>query len=67
MMAEPLIFTTKGNVPVSSLAYSVDWTVTDDFIKLTETYRDSAGEVVRESAHVKQLKGVEIFSAAGSF
>lgn len=66
-MIEPLIHTSKGNVPVSSLDYSVEWDIQEEYVKLTERYTDKAGEVVRESAHVKQLKGVDVFTAVGSF
>lgn len=55
-MTEPLIYTTKGNVPVSSLEYRTSWVVADEFIKFTEQYT-LAGEVVKESAHVYDKRG----------
>lgn len=60
--AEPLIFTSKGNVPVASLTYQTGWVVNDDFIKFSERYLDASGEVVKESAHVYDRRG---FNAAG--
>lgn len=57
MSIEPLIFTTKGNLPVKDLAYATRWEVTDDYTKLIETYSLN-GEVVRESAHVLTKRGV---------
>jgi hypothetical protein len=50
-MDEPLIHTTKGNVPVASLEYSTAWEDTPEYTKFIETYR-LGGEIVRESAHV---------------
>ena len=52
MTIEPLIYTTLGNVPVASLAYSTEWRMTDAIVHFTETYRDDSGEVVRRDAHV---------------
>lgn len=52
-----LIFTTKGNVPVDSLTYSTEWDVQEGYIKFTETHRDAAGEVVKQSVHVYDRKG----------
>lgn len=53
----PLIFTTKGNLPISDLAYATRWEVTDEYTKLVETY-SLDGEVVRESAHVLAKRGM---------
>ena len=64
-MMEPLIYTTKGNLPITSLAYSTAWEDTDDYTKLTETYT-LKGEVVRQSAHVMAKKSLEEMSAQQS-
>lgn len=53
----PLIWTTKGNLPVDSLEYTTRWEDTDDFIKLVETYRLD-GEIVKENAHIYAKRGV---------
>ena len=53
----PLIYTSKGNLPIESLAYETEWAVNDDFIKFVERYRLD-GEVVKESAHVYDKRGV---------
>ncbi len=58
MNDEPLIFTTKGNVPLSQLTYQTAWEVKDDYIKFGERYLDANGEVVKESAHVYDRRGV---------
>jgi hypothetical protein len=52
MTEEPLIYTTRGNVPVASLAYSAEWRVTDAIAHFTEIYRDATGEIVRQDSHV---------------
>jgi hypothetical protein len=55
MTDTPLIYTSKGNLPVESLQYSTAWENTDDYVKLTETYTLD-GEVVKQSAHVMAKK-----------
>lgn len=67
MMDEPLIFTSKGNVPIASLKYEYVWEVNEDYIKFVERYFDSDGEVVKESAHVCGLKGVVALGESGQF
>jgi len=54
----PLIFTTRGNVPISELEYQTRWEDTPDYTKFVERYVASDGEVVKESAHVYDRKGV---------
>lgn len=61
MTEQPLIYTTKGNVPASSLDYATAWEVNDDYAKFTETHT-LAGEVVKQSVHVYDRKGA--FGAA---
>ena len=53
----PLIWTTRGNLPVADLEYSTRWEDTPDHTTLIETYR-LGGEVVRESAHVLHRRGL---------
>lgn len=51
-MTAQLIYTTKGNLPISDLEYSTTWEeVPGKYTKLIETYRLD-GEIVRQSAHV---------------
>lgn len=48
----PLIYTTKGNLPIADLEYSTAWEeIPGKCTKLIETYRLD-GEIVRQSAHV---------------
>ena len=53
---KPLIFTTKGNLPESSLKHEVEWRVTPEQITFIETYK-LGDEVVKQSSHVKLLIG----------
>lgn len=48
-MDEPLIYTTKGNLPIASLEYSHKWEDLETCIKFSETYTFE-GEVVKQSA-----------------
>lgn len=65
--AEPLIYTSKGNVPIASLKLSTQWDITRDYVKLIERYTDASGEVVRESAHVFHYAGQSAEAVAGTF
>lgn len=66
MADEPLIWTTKGNLPISSLTYETAWDVQETYIKFTERHRDASGEVVKESAHVYDKVGVSASALAAS-
>lgn len=54
---EPLIYTTRGNLPIASLEYGTHWIDAEDYIKFIEIYTLD-GEVVRESAHVYSKRGL---------
>ena len=56
-MSEPLIYTSRGNLPISSLDYETRWEDMPDYIKFVEVYRLD-DEVVRESAHVYSKRGL---------
>lgn len=62
----PLIFTSKGNVPIASLTYETAWEINDAFIKFVERYRDATGEVVKEGAHVYDCRGLCATGVIGS-
>ena len=66
-MVEPLIHTSKGNLPVASLRLDTAWEITNSYIKFVERYLDETGEVVRESAHVYSFMGVAGLGQAGQF
>ena len=55
MNDEPLIHTTAGNVPVSSLVYATHWEATADYVKFIETYT-LEGLVVRQYSIVNPDK-----------
>lgn len=65
--AEPLIYTSKGNLPIASLKLSTQWDFSKEYVKLIERYTDANGEVVRESAHVFHYAGLAAEAVAGSF
>lgn len=56
-MDEPLIYTSRGNLPIASLQYETRWEAAEGYIKFVEVYRLD-GEVVRESAHVYSKLGL---------
>ncbi len=58
MSDTPLIWTTKGNIPVADLAYTARWEFSASDIRLIETYK-LGDEVVKENAHICLLKGSE--------
>ena len=62
-MVEPLIYTSKGNVPVSHLQHEVEWRVNPEQIVFIERYY-LGEEVVKESSHVKLLSGASAEGAA---
>lgn len=51
MNEEPLIYTSKGNIPESSLRFDPIWEDTTDYTKLVLRYW-LGDEIVKESAHV---------------
>ena len=63
---EPLIYTTRGNLPVASLDYTTTWEDTDDYTKMTETYT-LAGEVVKQSVHVMGKRKLDIGALQATF
>lgn len=56
MDEEPLIYTTRGNLPLSSLTVQTRWEDCAEYTKFVEVYLLD-GEVVRESAHVLARQG----------
>ena len=55
MSDQPLIYTTKGNLPVSDLRYETVWTETSEYVTLNENYY-LGDELVKSSAHVYARK-----------
>lgn len=57
-MTEPLIYTTKGNVPVKDLRYEAKWEEKEGvWTKLIETYY-MGDEIVKQNVHVLHRKGL---------
>lgn len=65
-MTEPLIYTTKGNIPIAGLRHETEWRISDANIIFVERYW-LGGEVVKESTHVNILTGTAAIGAAGDF
>lgn len=63
MTEEPLIFTTKGNVPVASLHHEIEWRTSEEQVIFIERYLDGE-EVVKESTFICLLKGVSMAGEA---
>lgn len=60
----PLIYTSRGNLPIASLEYQTRWEeVPGHYTKLIETY-SLDGEVVRQSAHVLAREPLRVDAAA---
>ena len=53
---EPLVWTSKGNLPVASLGYETKWYDTPEYTKFVEIYK-LGDEIVKESAHVMAKRG----------
>jgi hypothetical protein len=49
--ATPMIWTTKGNVPIKMMDYRTEWNDSPESMTLAEIY-ELNGEVVRRSVHV---------------
>lgn len=65
-MTEPLIYTSRGNLPVASLEYQTAWDVQPHYIKFMERYLLD-GEIVKESAHVYNTRGAASGVELGKF
>lgn len=62
---EPLIYTARGNVPEASLTLATTWDVkANEYVKVTRTWRDASGEVVKQSADVLDLRGLSSAAVA---
>jgi hypothetical protein len=63
----PLIYTSRGNLPIDSLKYETEWDITPMYYKFVERYRADDGEIVKESAHAYSLAGVTGAGIPGQF
>lgn len=58
MTEEPLIYTSKGNLPMASLQYRCGWQQTDSATVFWEEYWQG-DELVKRSAHALSKFGIE--------
>lgn len=65
MSDEPLIWTTKGNLPVSQLRYETAWHDGADHVAFRERYY-LGDEVVKESVHVLKREGAALAPTQGT-
>lgn len=65
-MSEPLIWTTKGNIPLAGLRHEAEWRVSPEQVVFIERYW-LGDEVVKESTHVKILIGAAAVGTAAAF
>ena len=63
---EPLVYTTKGNLPISSLEYFYWWENTEDYMKFVQGYKLD-GEVIKQEAHAYLKKGIGIEASLESW
>lgn len=57
----PLIWTSKGNLPVTDLQYSTYWADAPEYTAFTEQYR-LGEEIVKSSTHVYSKKPLEFLN-----
>ncbi len=60
MNETPLIFTSRGNVPIDSLRYEHRWTDGDDVLKLEEFWYAEDGELVKNNCHALAKRQLSI-------
>lgn len=65
MNEQPLIHTSKGNLPVAELVYVHYWLEDDQSIVFVEEYTHH-GEVVRRSVHKKMKLGFNLLESASA-
>jgi hypothetical protein len=53
----PLIYTSKGNLPISDLTYQHQWLEDDNAITLVEEYR-LGDEIVKRNVHARLKRGL---------
>lgn len=58
-MTEPLVYTSKGNLPIKDLDYFYFWEETEDYIKFSEGYKLN-DEIIKQAAHIKLKRGQDI-------
>jgi hypothetical protein len=68
MSEVPLIYTSRGNVPLDSVDIKVEWFFEPDYVKLVEKAFDKvSGELIKESAHIYSKSSVMGVAQVGQF
>lgn len=62
---EPMIWTSKGNVPEAWLSLEVKWEQTPEYVKCVRIHRDLSGEIVKQGADILSFRGVTGESVIG--
>lgn len=62
---DPLIWTSKGNIPIKGLEYLTEWQDMEDQVRFIETYKLN-DEVVKRSVHVMIKEGLALFQEQGN-
>lgn len=62
---EPLIWTSKGNIPIQGLEYITEWQDMENQVRFIETYKLN-NEVVKRSVHVMIKEGLALFQEQGN-
>jgi len=57
-MEEPLIYTSKGNLPIANLLYRQGWFESDSEISFIEEYW-LGEEIVKRNVHTKLKRGLD--------
>lgn len=55
MNETPMIYTSRGNLPIESLEYSTEWEFTENSIVFKEIHKAADGEIVRKAVHIQLL------------
>ena len=63
---QPLVWTSKGNLPISQLEYFTEWQDTPDQVRFIEGYKLDE-EIVKRSVHVMIKQGLAVFGEQGTF
>ena len=58
----PLIWTSKGNLPIADLIYTYYWMDSPEALTFVEEYR-LGDEIVKGNSHSYLKKGLEVFPA----
>ncbi len=60
----PLIFTSKGNIPITSLRYEHRWEDNEDETTFAEFWYAADGELVKNNCHKLTKKQLSVFGEA---